>query len=817
MTPTSGGDDTSAGLGDPRVVFECDADGVILAVEGPLHDWFDCTAAAVLGRSVVSFVHPHNRDLTASLVSILAGKSHLDLREELRISGLGDQWSWVEATISGQDAGQERVLMTIRPLSGTDAHRLDRRLQRDETTAESERRFRVLAETAPIGVFQQAPDGSFYVNRRWEEITGLVAVEAAGGAWTKLLHPDDAEQILRGYDRARRQGEDLAPVRFRIVRHDGALRWIEMAWSSTLDDHGDPAGMVGTLADVTDAVVAVTRSNQLTHALEATPDLVAIWDLVEGTVLLNDAGRRFLGKDGAVGLADVLALVPAEIIDQWESVILPEMQRSGSWRGDIELPDETGRPVALSAVYLPRVAPDGALLGVSAICRDITEFKQLEADLDHQASHDPLTGLPNRTLLQERLATALRRARSDERVVGVLFLDLDRFKVVNDSLGHALGDQVLVALASRLEAVLRSGETVARFGGDEFVVVAEDLPNAAAAERLAERLTRVAGEPVDVEDRRFVVSVSIGVATSCGRTDDDPDGLIRDADTAMYRAKARGGSRHELFGPGTRAEAVARLELESGLRRAIELDELEIHFQPTVDLTSGQMVGVEALVRWAHPTRGLLLPGEFLDVAAESNLMPALGEWVIDRAFATLSRLDADRPESRPPLRLHLNLSAEELADPHIVATVVSAGKRHGIDPAWVDLELTEHTLMEEVGATGEALVALSELGYGIAIDDFGTGYSSLAYIRQFPVDMLKIDRTFVAGITHRPDDRAIITAVLALASALGISVIAEGVEHVDQLAVLRELGCDMAQGYGLARPLPVDAVIDLRVSEPTW
>jgi diguanylate cyclase (GGDEF)-like protein len=427
-------------------------------------------------------------------------------------------------------------------------------------------------------------------------------------------------------------------------------------------------------------------------------------------------------------------------------------------------------------------------------------LRQRTEDLAHIAVHDTLTGLPNRVLLADRLGQALRRTARTASSVAVLFVDLDRFKFVNDSRGHAVGDELLVAVAERLRGVARSHDTVARFGGDEFVVVCEDDDAAVQASRIAERIAEVLRDPVVTDGQEVFLGASIGIAVADSGTD-SPESLLRDADAAMYRAKERGRNRCEFFDAVMRTEAVAHLETQSALHRAVERDELRLHYQPVIDLASGAVTGVEALVRWARPHHGLVGPGDFIPLAEETGLIVPIGKWVLEEAARQVARWQEARPGQ--PLTVSVNLSAAQLRQPDLIDTLAAVIAAHRIDPGALCLELTESTFMEEAGGHGAALAALKALGVNLAIDDFGTGYSSLTYLKRFPVNVLKIDRAFVAGLGRDPSDTAIVRSVIDLAHALGLTVVAEGVETADQAAHLRRLGCDLAQGYHFARPLP--------------
>jgi len=426
---------------------------------------------------------------------------------------------------------------------------------------------------------------------------------------------------------------------------------------------------------------------------------------------------------------------------------------------------------------------------------------RLFAEVRSKALHDPLTGLPNRALLADRLAHAQARARRSTGGVAVLFLDLDRFKVVNDSLGHSVGDRLLVSVAERLSASIRPGDTAGRFGGDEFIVVCDDVHDEAEALRLAQRLVVSLEEPFAIGSgsEPIFLSASVGVAMASDG-ESDPAAMIRDADAAMYRAKERGRSRCELFDTDMRERAVARLETENDLRRALERDELRLDYQAFVDVSTQAVVGAEALVRWDHPRRGELNPGHFISLAEETGLIRPLGTWVLNEACAQLARWC--RNEDWPAdFMLSVNLSPHQLADPALLADVTSALAATGVDPGMLCLEITESALVADMEAAMEVLERLRAIGVRIALDDFGTGYSSFSYLHRLPVDVLKIDRSFTTRLTLEPRDRAVVSGMINLAHALGLQTVAEGVETPGQLAELGGMSCNLAQGYYLSAP----------------
>ncbi len=439
--------------------------------------------------------------------------------------------------------------------------------------------------------------------------------------------------------------------------------------------------------------------------------------------------------------------------------------------------------------------------------QDITEQKIAADSLAHQALHDPLTGLPNRTLFSDRLEQALGKIARTKTTLGVLFIDVDRFKVINDSLGHPAGDSLLRAMARRIQGELRLGDTLARFGGDEFAVLCEDLAGEADAIAIAQRIGDSMAEPLDWGDGELVVTVSVGIALASS-PGISPVSLLRDADAAMYRAKEDGRDRSALFSSGMRAKAVGRLDTEVALRRAIAGGELETHYQPIVELPSRKILGLEALVRWRHPTRGLIGPDQFIDIAEETGLVVPLGEWVLrDAARQTKTWQQLPGLEQ---LKIAVNLSAVQVGHRSLVDTVSRVLADTGLPPQCLQLEITETVLMRDASATVQILEALKALGIEIAVDDFGTGYSSLSYLKRFPVDVLKIDQSFVDGLGDDPNDSAIVRAIIGLADAINLRAIAEGVETAPQLQNLIDLGCQFAQGYYFARPAPAAIIEEL-------
>jgi diguanylate cyclase (GGDEF)-like protein len=433
--------------------------------------------------------------------------------------------------------------------------------------------------------------------------------------------------------------------------------------------------------------------------------------------------------------------------------------------------------------------------------------EQAENRIRHQALHDPLTGLPNRTLILERLQHWFERARRTKAQGALLFIDLDEFKLVNDRLGHDAGDRLLCAVGERLGGVVRASDTVSRVGGDEFLVLCEDLSGGREAVELAERLLACLEDPFSLSGRRHRVTASIGLALSQGQG--SADALIRDADAAMYRAKERGGGRCDVFDEAMRDWSLRWREAEADLRRGLDAGEFFNLYQPIVSAADGAILGFEALVRWRHPRDGIVSPVDFIPTAEQSGLIVELGEWVLRRACA--DAVDWVVPNAKTPgLRVSVNVSPRQLTDPGLVATVAAALQASGLAADRLSLELTESALIEDAESTLQILSDLKALGVRLELDDFGTGYSSLTYARRFPIDALKIDRSFVDGLGTSPEDSAIVSAVISMGRALGLHVVAEGVETEEQVRQLRLMGCRLAQGYLFSRPVVAADALEL-------
>jgi diguanylate cyclase (GGDEF)-like protein len=539
--------------------------------------------------------------------------------------------------------------------------------------------------------------------------------------------------------------------------------------------------------------------------VEGMEDGVIVLDESGRVVDLNPAARALLKADGR----PLVGRPGAEVLGPWG--VLAE-GGDGVAQAEIEADTPDGRrhfDVRVTALRHGREYGGRVL-----VLRDVSDRARAQEALRRSAFYDALTGLPNRSLFLDRLEKAAGLARRGSHRFALMFMDLDRFKLVNDSLGHHLGDELLAVVARRVEGCVRPGDTVARLGGDEFAVLLEDVEGIEQATAVADRILAVLDQPVSLEGHDVFPTASIGVLMASD-LEEPPGHLLRFADVAMYGAKARGRNRRELFDPSMHASVVERLKLETDLRRAVERSELRLFYQPIVELATGRTAGVEALLRWQHPERGLLGPPEFMRVAEETGVIAGMGAWVVREAAGQLAAWSRESPRT-PPLRMSVNVSTRELSDPAFADHVAAVLRETSPPPDSLRVEVTESTMMRNAESVIPVLERLAELGVRALMDDFGTGYSSLSWLHRFPVTVLKVDRTFVERVPAEPDAVEIVRTIVALGRTLGLEIIAEGVETEAQVGVLRELGCHYAQGFHFAGPLTAEAAAAHLAAEET-
>jgi diguanylate cyclase (GGDEF)-like protein/PAS domain S-box-containing protein len=766
-------------------------------------------------------VHPDDLDDgMAAFDSVLEHRGSSS-RVEVRIRHADSSWRWYEVAFKN--------LRSDPRIGGIVAHLHDitaRREAEDEVRAREER-FRALVQHSYDSVMLTGPDNEIvYATPSVEQMFGWSVDELVGANAFDYVHPDDLRSAqLRAEQVGTSPGVKIY-AEFRLRRRDGTYLWVDSTTVNLLD-HPNVGAHVQSFRDITYRKEA---ENQIRSSEER---LRALVENADGAILVMDREASIMWASPGAGLlwglaaSDLLGEVLfdrshpddrrnatrrfAQLLEsapKSTSRIEGRMQHAdGSWRW-------------FEGVYT-NCLDDESVGGVVVNVRDTTEramaelaLRNSEAQLEHQATHDPLTDLPNRLLLFDRMEMGLARARRSGSGIAVLFCDLDNFKFLNDSLGHTLGDEMLKAVGTRLSERLRPGDTVARFGGDEFVILAEELPSEHEAVMLAERVNEHLRAPFITDRGEVFVTSSIGIAYTEGGERNGED-LVRDADAAMYEAKERGRARIEMFDAGMRARAVEWHQTESALRGAISRRELDVYFQPVVDLQREEIVGVEALVRWAHPERGLLSPGSFISVAEQTGLVIPLGAWVLDQACTQVAEWQHTIPGCSK-LWLAVNLSARQLADETLTDDLANVLAASSIDPRLVHVEVTESELMRDVEHSKDVLDRLKVLGVRVAIDDFGTGYSSFSYLRTLPVDVLKIDRSFVSDLGRsgedivEADDVALVEAIINLGHILRMEVIAEGVETAEQAMLLADRGCDLAQGFYFAEPVTADGLRDL-------
>jgi diguanylate cyclase (GGDEF)-like protein/PAS domain S-box-containing protein len=677
---------------------------------------------------------------------------------------------------------------------------------------ESEERYRSLFDGVPIGLYRTTPAGRMLDgNESLVRILGYPDRETLLGANVGDIYFDPQDRLRWQRTVEAESGSGIRAFEARVRRFDGTVIWVRFSLRVYRDDAGKILRYEGALEDVTDrrrAEEALRASEERFRALvQNASDMIAILE-IDGTLrYASSSHQRLLGHAaGDLVGSNLLDLVHYEdrpllanalqcLVDLPEENLTIEYRcqhRGGSWL--------TLESTASNLLGHP------AVMGLVLNSHDITDRKRAEERLLHDALHDELTGLPNRALFMDRLWQAMERARRDlERLTAVLFLDVDQFKIVNDSLGHLVGDELLVQIAQSLSSALRPMDTIARIGGDEFAILVEGGRDVDDAVQVANRIHERLAAPINLGGHEVFITASIGIAVHTPDYE-KPEDLLRDADTAMYRAKSSGRACHVVFNRGMHQFVVARLQLESDLRRAVERGQIEVHYQPFVDLTTGTVIGLEGLMRWNHPRRGLILPDDFIAVAEETGLIVPIGEHVILQACRRVRELQLKYPEHRN-LRVSVNLSNKQFFQSDLDVRIAAALDASGLAPEHLGLEITEGVIIRHAESATGRFSRLKALGVQLYLDDFGKGYSSLNYLHRYPMDILKIDRSFVSRIDEEGSNLSIVAAIVTLGHQLGMEVVAEGIQSVEHVAKLRGLKCEYGQGFFFSHPVDGDEV----------
>ncbi len=795
----------------PEIVVVLDGRANVLWANALAEQLFGQPLSAALGTSAIDLVHPDDLEIVLRSLETVQGKqigSPLEIRAKI-----GENWRLIE--LIGTPVGwleEGAVLFSIRDLT-------ERR--RFELAGDDVARFRSLVHNATTIMMLISPTGVVQsVSGAMTRMLGHDPEAIEGQPLSSIVADSDHGALRSAIDRALRGSSAAQPVVQAVRLHRRASREMtsfELSIVSLVDDP-TVGGLVVTAHDVTERVSAeMELQNTLRELRETFSLLNATLESTADGVLVVSADRKITSFNSQ--FAEMWKL-PTRLVAARDDVRLIEFVLDQLVDPDafVARVDELyAQPEAESSdtvefidgrVFHRYSKPQfvsGAIVGRVWSFSDITEQKRLENDLAHLAFHDALTGLANRALFQDRVNQAIARAERSNRLVAVMFLDIDNFKTINDSLGHAAGDELLKAVAANLVTILRRADTAARLGGDEFAILVENISNRGEVIGLAQRIMRSLREPITIGDQEITTTVSIGI--TFGIRDYTSDQLLRNADLAMYRAKGKGKDRYEEFQDQMHVAVVERLELEADLRRAVLENEMRLHYQPIFDLGSGAIVGFEALVRWQHPTQGLLPPIAFVPFAEEIGLIHLIDRFVLTQA-CTQARLWQNEGLASPQLLMSVNLSARELADSAIRDSVSLSLLETGFDPTCLIIEITESALMRDLESTVRNLNSLKSLGLRIAVDDFGTGYSSFSHLEQLPIDILKVDRSFVSNVANIKIDsgRASLTpAIVQLAHTLGLLPIAEGVEQPEQVPSLRDLDCNLAQGYHLGMPLSAE------------
>ncbi|GAB4255894.1 MAG: hypothetical protein Kow0065_04270 [Methylomicrobium sp.] len=800
-------------------IIVTDAFGVITQINATAETLLACKQQEVIGRKLSDVYNTYHAGTGQRLITPV--EQAIETRQVIHKSNNtvlfarnGKRYNLVSnaAPIIDDDGRFHGVILVFEDVSET--YRLRQQLHQEKE------HFRHVLDTSAAAIYTLTPvvrnSGQYrlaYASATLEKLTGFSnqTWQQKPCFWLDDVHPDDRTAVAEAY---RNMSErDHFEYEFRFIRSDRNERWIKDHLIAIKGNTGLIQEIIGAWLDITDNKIRETQRLAAVNQLELyakvfkqTQEGVIICDRHKKIVTVNQAFQRITGYTDheAVGTKPDIFCSNRQS-RHFYRLLWSQIKNTGFWQGELWSRRKNGETYPQWLTISAAKDEQGVVEYYIAIFSDITHNKQIEARLQHLAHYDPLTDLPNRLLLQARIEHGLDVARSHHQPLALLFLDLDHFKNINDSLGHSIGDRLLIETGKRLKTMLNEEDTVARLGGDEFNIVLIDT-DAERATRFADELLEALSEPIEIGDYSFHLSASVGISVF-PEQGSDYETLSRNADTALYQAKSKGRNQSQLFTPEMQARSQRRMALEIDLRRALDEGQLELYYQPQVEIEHQTIVGAEALLRWRHPEWGFVSPGEFIPVAEDSGLIMPIGTWVLEQAAFQVKQW---QNEGLPDITIAVNLSLAQFRQKDLIEQVQSILQKHDLDPHCLELELTESIAMQDAETAIEKTQQLSDLGVKLSIDDFGTGYSSLSYLQRLPIHKLKIDQSFSAKMLGSKNTENIVDAIIGLAKNLNLKIIAEGVEDAEQLAHYQHKGCDMIQGYYFSRPIPAAQFADL-------
>ncbi len=784
----------------PDLVWLKDADGVFLGCNPMFERFFGAIEADIVGKTDYDFVDREQADFFREhdRAAMAAGKPSIN-EEWLRFADDGScgLFETIKTPMIDADGKPIGVLGIARDITA--------RVQVQRALRESRERAQQYLNIAGVMLVALDTEGRVQlINRKGCEMLGATEADIVGRDWIDHFLPERIRDTVRVNLIQMMQG-NIPPVEYMenaLLTRSGEERMV--AWHNAVmrDEEGRITGILASGEDITERKRSEAQLRLAAQVFEQSGEGILITDAQLNIIMVNQAFTAITGYSEAEALGKTPRLLSSGRHEpEFFRVMWDDIRTQGRWQGEVwnRRKDGSLYPEQLSIIRV--LDAQGEVIHYIGISSDITQHKEAQARIQRLAHFDPLTGLPNRALLNDRVNHDLSTAQRNQAPLAVLFVDLDHFKNVNDTLGHRVGDELLVAIAGRLKAVVRDVDTVSRQGGDEFILILPDT-GADGAAHVAGKLLEAVAQPCQIEGFDLTVTLSIGIALYPG-DGEDFEALSRSADAAMYRAKHDGRNTYRFFTAEMQARSAHTLKMESALRRVLERNQLLLHFQPQLSLPDNRLIGVEALLRWQHPELGMIAPADFIPIAEESGQILPIGEWALRTA---VQQMKAWMDAGLAPMTMAVNLSAVQFRHPQLPERVAQILDEMKLPPQYLELELTESVAMDDAPAAIAIMDLLHARGVRMSIDDFGTGYSSLSYLKRFKVHRLKIDQSFVHDIGEDPEDRAIVSAIISLAKSLGLHTIAEGVETEAQLAFLREQGCNEVQGYYFSKPMPADA-----------